>query len=55
MKKTALVPSLPDKMKIADDPILMDIINEINTPNDIDMKEIESILFALIKERLEKA
>lgn len=54
MKKTALIPSLPETMKLSDDPLLMDIINEINTPDDADFEEIKSLMINMIKEKLDK-
>ena len=54
MKKNAFAP-LPETMNIADDPLIMDIINEINTPDDADFEAIKALMKEMIAERLEKA
>lgn len=52
MKKIALVPSLPETMKITDDPLLLDIINEVNTPDDSDFEAIKAMMVEMITEKL---
>jgi len=52
MKKTALVPSLPETMKITDDPLLLDIINEVNSPDDYDFETVKAMMIEMITEKL---
>lgn len=52
MKKIALVPSLPETMKITDDPLLLDIINEVNSPDDSDFETIKAMMVEMITEKL---